>query len=156
MTTPAKNIPTCTSCGYQSLEFQAPVIFDTSTCTWIQPGAYVPTYTAYCPICGDQVDWHWADIKPVALSKFFPADPKNERGFNIVNISNDERVEAAHVALVAFINHMHINQEETRDQVVDLITNLFHLCDSESITVEAVVNQARTHYVAEKSPGGGV
>lgn len=73
-----------------------------------------------------------------------------------MEITNEDRAEAAHQALVAFINHLHLHQEPTRDQIVDLVTDLMHLCDFESITVEAVINQATTHYAAEKDEGGGV
>lgn len=72
-----------------------------------------------------------------------------------MNITNEERAESAQVALTAFISHIHLNQEQPRDQIIDLVANLFHLCDAEKITVGSVIDQARTHYVDEKREGEG-
>ena len=63
--------------------------------------------------------------------------------------SNADRAEWARDAVRAFAELTRIEDEEMATQISDLVCNLRHLCDEESVDFEQVLSAANSNYAEE-------
>jgi hypothetical protein len=64
-------------------------------------------------------------------------------------MDNLDRAESASSALAKFSQVTGMCEEDTRTQMVDLVTNLMHLANKHSIDFDAVHHTAELHFGAE-------
>lgn len=65
-------------------------------------------------------------------------------------MDNQTRAAAARDALIGFSKAMGNTCEDDETQIVDLMADLFHLCDSYNININGVIRSARMHHVEEQ------
>lgn len=66
------------------------------------------------------------------------------------NSKNHRRQYCASVALQTFIQMKHLENEGDRENIIDLLADIFHLCDKKKLVAMELFDTARQHWEEER------